>query len=138
MYFPNATLLSFVRRRRFRHIDVEFPRRVRVLKLYRSVMYFEFMGQHFANLVGNLLAFRGGHVQNVNVAGEGLGIGPQAPDVHVMNFFDPFHAEHGGRHALQAHAFGQAFHQDVDGVGDDSHRRPQDQSRQSRIPGRDQ
>ncbi len=106
-----------------------------MLELYRGVMYSEFTSQYFVDLVADSLTIRSGHIQNVDVAGKGVGMRTQAPDVYVVDFADSLHAQHCGGHALQAHAFGQTFKQDVGRVNDDIDRRPEDKPRNQESQG---
>src|SRR2546428_4716208 len=82
-------LTAFRLRRRFRHVLVKIAGRVRVLKLDGGMGDAERARERLADALRNPLAFGGGHVENLDVAGKRVRLRTHAPDVNVVDFAYP-------------------------------------------------
>ena len=60
------------------------------------------------------------------MAGEGVGLGAEAPDVEVVDVDDAGDLFHRGAEICQVEVAGCAFEQDVEGFADDADRTPED------------
>src|SRR5664279_1149739 len=78
------------------------------------------------NLAQQCLALRGAHVGDADVARQRMGIAANAPHVEVVDIIDAWDGADCAFNALQFHAAGSAFEQDVEALADDSDGRPQD------------
>src|SRR2546426_2952314 len=79
-------LTAFCLRRRFRHVLVKIAGRVGVLKLDGGMGDAELARERLTDSLRNPLAFGGGHVENLDVAGKRVRLRSQAPDVDVVDF----------------------------------------------------
>jgi hypothetical protein len=87
---------------------------------------FEFALEAVVYLRQNFFALFQVHVGDANVAGKGLEIGAESPDVDVVNFLDAFDAQNRAGYFFELHAAGQTFEQDVGALAQDAVAGPQD------------
>ena len=72
-------------------------------------------------------ALRGGNIGDGDVAGEGAGLGAEAPDVEVVDVDDAIDGFHAGANGRERDAARGAFKQDVEGLADDAEAGPEDE-----------
>ena len=88
-------------------------RLVLVLKLNRGVRNAELAPQILPDLVSDGFAFRGWHIQNMDMTGHGMKFRSQAPHVNVMNLANAGNGKHRVCDTLQAHSLWKALQQNV-------------------------
>ena len=92
---------------------MELSRRVGVLKLNGGVVDIEFVSQHLPDALGDSLALRGWHVEDPHVAGKGVGLRAQTPDVNVVDLTHTRDPENDIRHPDETHPLGRTLEQDI-------------------------
>src|SRR5439155_11940185 len=110
------------------HVAVELTRGMRVLELNGGVVDSKPGGEEFADEVRDLFRLRCRHIEDQNMAGKRARFRTQTPDVDVVDLADAGDFEDGAGHGFKPNSFGQAFKQDVGGIGEDFDGAPQDQA----------
>ena len=98
-----------------------------MLELQGGVVDAEAFAQHDIDAVEDEVALRGWDVGNGDVAGEGVGVGAEAPDMQVVDVLDALDGSEGGTNLDEGDAAGRAFEEDVEGLAHDGDRRPEDE-----------
>src|ERR1035437_10300498 len=98
-----------------------------MFKLYGRVTDVEFFFQDGNDSLQDFIALRWRDVRDAHVAAQGMGIRPQAPDMHIMDTLHPFDPEHGSDDLVQAQVARKALEQNVQSLPDDVHAAPQNQ-----------
>jgi len=98
-----------------------------VLKLDGGVADLEVVFEDVVDLDEDAGALRRGNVVDEDVAGEGAGLGAEAPDVEVVDVEDALDLFHAGAYCRQGDAAGRAFKEDVEGFADDADAGPEDE-----------
>src|SRR5271169_6303040 len=91
-----------------------------VLELDGGVMNVEARRQFVANQAQQAFALGGAHVGDADMARERVGVAADAPDVQIVDAVDARYGTDAGLDALQLHAAGNAFEQDVQALANDS------------------
>ena len=92
---------------------------IHVLELQGGVVDEEALAQHELDAIEDQVARRGRDVGDDDVAGEGVGVGAEAPDMQVVDIFDTLDSGEGGSNLDEGDAAGRAFEQDVEGFAHD-------------------
>src|SRR6185312_10363431 len=86
----------------------------------------EVVAQLMIDALQQSFAFTEVHLDNLHVAGEGMGLRAEAPDMKVVNIDDAGNLFHGSANVREVEIAGRAFEEDVQGLADDADGTPED------------
>ncbi len=104
----------------------EFFAAAEVFELNGGVVDVEVVFYHGVDFKQDAVALRGRDVSDGDVAGEGVGLGAEAPDVEVVDVEDAFDRLHVLADMAEGEAARCAFEEDVEGFADDIDGTPED------------
>jgi uncharacterized phage protein gp47/JayE len=90
-----------------------------MLELQGGVVDAEALAQDAVDAIEDAIAFGRRNVGDGDVAGEGVGVGAEAPDVEIVDVFYAVDLLEGGANLVEGEAAGRAFQQDVEGLQHD-------------------
>lgn len=98
-----------------------------VLELNCRVLDVEMVAQYMIQVEQNTGALGWRDVGNGDVAGQGVTLRTQAPDVQIVHVDHAFDALHAGADFGEGDSAGSAFEKDVEGLADDAEAGPEDE-----------
>jgi hypothetical protein len=98
-----------------------------VLELDGGVADLEVVIENVVELDQDAGALRRGNVGDGDVAGQGAGVGAEAPDVQVVDVDDALDGSMPGANGGSETPRGRAFEQDIEGLADDAEAGPEDE-----------
>jgi hypothetical protein len=98
-----------------------------VLELDGGVADVVMIFENVVEIDENAGALRWGNVGDGDVAGEGAGVGAEAPDMEVVDVDDAFDGFHAGANLREGTAAWRAFKKDVEGFADNADAGPEDE-----------